>query len=60
MCVHQKDHLNTALDFIELYKPLATGITEHNNGFINGYTTESIYAAHYITGNRLTKIEQEG
>lgn len=52
--VHQKDHLSTASDFIELYKPHATGITQSNpNGFINGYTTESVYAAHYITGNTL-------
>lgn len=52
--VHQRDHLSSAKDFIELYKPHATNISEGNNGFINGYTTESIYAAHYITGNKLS------
>lgn len=52
--VHQKDHLSTASDLIELYKPHATGITQANpNGFINGYTTESVYATHYMTGNAL-------
>lgn len=52
--VHQKDHLSTAADFVNLYKPHATGITAQvPNGYINGYRTESIYAAHYITGNKL-------
>lgn len=54
--VHQKDHLSTASDFINLYKPHATGITETSpNGFINNYTTESIYATHHITGNLLSE-----
>ena len=47
--VYQKNYLETADDF-NLYKEYATGITNNTpNGFINGYTTESVYAAHHIT-----------
>lgn len=40
--VHQKNHLSTASDYA-LYKQYT----------VEGYTTDSIYAAHYITGNKL-------
>ena len=45
--VHQKDHLRLASDFY-LYSEF-----ENANKEINGYSTESIYAAHYITDNQL-------
>lgn len=52
--VHQRDYLDAAEDFISLYKPHASNISQANpNGFINGYTTESIYAVHQITGDKL-------
>ncbi|MFQ6723870.1 MAG: hypothetical protein ACLRFE_00865 [Clostridia bacterium] len=46
LCAHQKDYLRSASDF-EKYSKYET------SGHINGYTTESIYASHYITGKEL-------
>ncbi|MBQ7798588.1 MAG: hypothetical protein IJ371_05645 [Clostridia bacterium] len=47
--VHQKKYLRSETSDFKLYSKY-----ENANKQINGYDTESIYAAHYITGNKLT------